>query len=76
MEGKELAKLAIDFSAGTITAAAIKQRYGDGVLTTVAALVAGGVTGLLTDAALDVLDEHTGIISDVGGLIDDVFDLF
>lgn len=72
MEGKQLIKLAADFSAGTVTAAAIKRQYGDGVFSTVAALAAGGVAGLLTDAAIDLLDEHTGIVSSAGSVVDDV----
>lgn len=70
MDGKDIAKLAVDFSAGSITAAAIKRQYGDGVFATVAALAAGGVAGLVTDAALDVLDEHTGVVSAAGSVID------
>lgn len=70
MQGKELVKLAADFSAGTVTAAYIKQQYGEGVLSTVAALAAGGVVGLATDKALDVLDEHTGVVSAAGDVVD------
>jgi hypothetical protein len=70
MEGKQLVKLAADFSAGTVTAAAIKRTYGDGVFATVAALAAGGVAGVLTDAALDKLDKHTGVVSAAGDVVD------
>lgn len=70
MEGKQLVKLAADFSAGTVTAAVIREKYGEGVLSSVAALAAGGVVGLLTDAALEQLDEHTGIVSAAGGVVD------
>ncbi len=72
MEGKELVRLAADFSAGTVTAAAIRETYGEGVLSTVAALVAGGLVGVATDAALDVLDEHTGVVSAAGDVVDAV----
>jgi len=72
MEGKELIKLAADFSAGTATAAMIKRQYGDGVFATVAALAAGGITGLLTDAVIDTVDEHTGLLSAAGSVVDDV----
>ena len=71
MQGKELIKLAADFSAGTVTASYIKQTYGDGVMSTVAALAAGGVVGLLTDAAIDALDEHTGVVSAAGSVVDE-----
>lgn len=70
MQGKELVKLAADFSAGTVTAAYIKQTYGEGVMSSVAALAAGGVVGLATDKALDVLDEHTGVVSAAGEVVD------
>lgn len=76
MHGKDIIKLAADFSAGSVTAAAIKRQYGEGVFSTVAALAAGGLAGIATDTALDVLDNHTGIVSSAGSLIDDVFDLF
>lgn len=76
MEGKNMVKLAADFSAGAITAEIIRKRYGDSVLTSVLALVGASVAGVATNIALEVLDEHTGIVSGVGGVIDDVFDLF
>lgn len=72
MDGKQLIKLAADFSAGTVTAAAIREKYGEGVLTTIAALAAGGVVGIATDAAIDVLDEHTGVVTAAGEVVDTV----
>lgn len=72
MEGKQLVKLAADFSAGTATAAMIREQYGEGVLSAVAALAAGGLVGVATDAALDVLDEHTGVVSAAGDVVDAV----
>lgn len=71
MQGRELVKLAADFSAGTASAAYIKRVYGEGVFSTVAALAAGGVVGLLTDAALDELDKHTGVVSAAGSVVDE-----
>lgn len=80
MENREYVKLAIDFSAGTLTAAAIKRQYGDGVFASVAALAAGGLVGVATDAALDILDDHTGVVTAVGDVaeagIDAVTSLF
>ena len=70
MTGKELTKRAIDFSAGSVTAAAIKRQYGEGVFSTVAALAAGGLTGVAADAALEILDKHTGAVSAVGSVVD------
>ncbi len=72
MEGKQLVKLAADFSAGSVTAAMIREKYGEGVLSSVAALAAGGLVGIATDAALDVLDEHTGVVTAAGKTVDAV----
>lgn len=76
MNGKDIVKLAAEFAAGGITADAIKEKYGDGVLSSVLAIGGGIGVGILTNTALDALDRETGIVSDVGGLIDDVLDLF
>lgn len=83
MEGREIIKLAADFSAGTVTAAYIKRVYGDGVFAAIAALAAGGVAGVLTDKAIDELDRHTGVVSAAGSVVDagidvvgGIFDLF
>lgn len=70
MDGREIVKLAADFSAGTVTAAYIKRVYGDSVFATIAALAAGGVAGVLTDKALDELDRHTGVVSAAGSVVD------
>lgn len=74
MNGKDIIKLAADFAAGGITADAIKEQYGDGVLSSVLAIGGGLAAGVATNAALDLLDKHTGIVSDVGGIIDNLFD--
>lgn len=76
MNGKDIVKLAADFAAGGITASAISERYGDGVLSTVLAIAGGAVTGVAVNKALDVLDDHTGIVSDLGSVVDDVVDTF
>ena len=76
MDGKDIIKLAADFAAGGITADAIKEAYGEGVLSSVLAIAGGFGAGMLTNAALDVLDKHTGIVSDVGSVVDDVIDTF
>jgi hypothetical protein len=76
MNGKDIVKLSADLAAGSITADFIKEKYGDTVLSTVLGVGAGIGVGMLTNKALDVLDRETGIVSDVGGLIDDVLDLF
>lgn len=76
MDGKDIIKLAVDFAAGGITADAIKDAYGEGVLSSVLSVAGGLGVGLLTNAALDTLDKHTGIVSDVGSVVDDVIDTF
>lgn len=70
MDGKQLVKLAVDFSAGSVTAEMVRQRYGDGVLSAVTALAAGGLAGVATNAALDILDDHTGVVSAAGSVVD------
>ena len=76
MNGKDIIKLAADLAAGGITADAIKEQYGEGVLSSVLAIGGGLAAGIATNAALDLLDEHTGIVSDVGSVIDDIGGLF
>lgn len=76
MDGKSIAIVAADFAVGGITASAIQESYGEGVLGAVLALAGGSIAGLATNAALSVVDRETGIVSDVGGLIDDVFSIF
>lgn len=70
MEGREIVKLAADFSAGTVTAAYIKQVYGEGVLSTVAALATGGIAGIAVDKLIDLVDDQTGIVTAAGSVVD------
>lgn len=63
-----LAKLAAELAAGTITQAYIAKTYGSAVLAAVVALGAGYAAGKVYDA----VDEYTGI----GAVIDDVVDTF
>lgn len=76
MDGKQIVKLAADLAAGTISADYIKRYYGDGVLSSVLAVAGGSLVGVAVNSALDILDKHTGIVSDVGSLVDDVVDTF
>lgn len=76
MQGKQIIELAADLAMGSITADAIKEQYGEGMLSNVLALGGAIGAGVLTSAALNVLDTQTGIVSDLGSVIDDVFDLF
>lgn len=74
MNGKDLIKLAAEFAAGGISADAIKEHYGEGVLSSVLAIAGGTAVGALTGVAIDAVDNITGgLVSDVGGVIDDLF---
>lgn len=74
MNGKDIIKLAADLAAGGITADAIKEQYGEGVLSSVLAIGGGLAAGVATNLLLDQLDKHIGIVSDLGGAIDDIGD--
>ena len=76
MNGKQLIMLAADFVAGGITADMIKDEYGDGVLSSVLAIAGGSIAGVVTNSVLEAVDRETGIISDVGSVVDDVIDTF
>jgi len=74
--GTTIVKLAADFAAGSITAKYIEENYGSGILSQVLALGGGVVAGGITNLLLESLDRETGIVSDVGSLVDDVLGLF
>lgn len=76
MSGKTIIELAVDLSAGVITSELIRKTYGDSVLTSVLSIGAGIGVGVVANQALKVLDDHTGIVSDLGSLVDDVFSIF
>lgn len=76
MDGKQIVKLAVDLAAGGITADANKDRYGEGVLSAVLAISGGAIAGIAVNTALDVLDDHTGIVGDIGSVVDDVIGTF
>lgn len=74
--GKTAVELAADLSAGLITQQAIKSIYGDTMLSTVLGLGGGLVAGAAMGAALNILDRETGLVSDIGSLVDDIFSIF
>lgn len=76
MDGKSIVMLAADLAAGSITADIIHEKYGGGVLASVLAIGGGSIAGAVTHGVLETVDRHTGIVSDVGGLVDDVIDTF
>ena len=64
------------FISLVLAAMQMKDAYGEGVLSSVLSVAGGLGVGLLTNTALDALDKHTGIVSDVGSVVDDVIDTF
>lgn len=43
--------------------------------TVVGAVIAGTATGVVINKAIDVIDEQTGIVSDIGDVADDLIDV-
>lgn len=72
MQGKDIVKLAADLGAGYITEQAIQAKYGSAILSLV---VAAGV-GYLANEVIEAFDNETGIVSDIGSLVDDILDIF
>ena len=76
MPGKTVVELAADLAAGAITQQAIRNIYGDSMLTAVLGIGGGVVAGVAANAALEWLDRETGIVSDLGSVVDDIFSIF
>lgn len=76
MSGKTVVELASDLAAGAITQQAIRSIYGDSVLTTVLGIGGGVVAGIAANTAMEWLDSETGIVSDLGSVVDDIFSIF
>ena len=76
MTGTDIVKLAASFATGAVTASYIEDQYGEGVLGMVLAIAGGSIAGSVTNTVLDVVDRETGIVSDIGSLVDDVFSIF
>ena len=76
MPGKTVVELAADLAAGAITQQAIRHIYGDSMLTAVLGIGGGVVAGVAANAALEWLDRETGIVSDLGSVVDDIFSIF
>lgn len=71
--GKSAVELAAELAMGSITAEAIKSQYGDSILGEVLAIGGGLAAAGATSMLLEVIDRNTGIVSDVGNVIDDIF---
>lgn len=76
MQGTTLVKLATDLAVGNITTDFIQEHYGESTLSSVLQIAGVLGAGSLTHAALDAIDKETGLVSDLGGLVDDVFSIF
>lgn len=76
MSGKTVVELAADLAAGAITQQAIRRIYGDSVLTAVLGIGGGVVAGIAANTAMEWLDRETGIVSDLGSVVDDIFSIF
>jgi hypothetical protein len=76
MNGKEIVKLSVDLASGLITEEYIKRIYGSNVLSLVLGIGAGAIAGTVVNSLLNSLDKETGIVSDIGSLVDDVFSIF
>lgn len=76
LSGKSIVELAAGLAVGSISANAIEDQLGDGVLSSVLAIGGGSLAGAFTSSALKSLDRETGIVSDLGSVIDDVFSIF
>lgn len=74
--GTDIVKLAADLAAGSITTDIIKEKFGEGVLASVLSIGGGIGVGVGVNYLLDAIDRETGIVSDVGSLVDDVLDIF
>jgi hypothetical protein len=72
MQGKDIVKLAADLGAGYITEQAIQAKYGSAILAVVLSVAAG----FAVNSVLDMVDEETGIVSDIGGVVDDILSIF
>lgn len=76
LKGKTIVELALDLAAGAVTEKAIREQLGEGVLTRVLSISGGLAAGVVASSLINTIDKETGIVSDIGSLVDDIFDLF
>ena len=76
LSGKTVFSLATDLAAGAITQDMIKDELGEGMLNSVLALGGGMLAGVAANSLLNIIDEETGIVSDIGSVVDDVLSIF
>lgn len=70
LNGKNITKEVI---VGATSAAVASQ--ASQASTVVGTVIAGTATGVVVNKAIDVIDEHTGIVSDIGDVADDLIDV-
>jgi hypothetical protein len=76
MKGKTLIHLGADIAAGGFAAEAIGEQLGDGLVPSLVAGAGGIVAGIGTGVLLEAIDNETGIVSDLGSVVDDIFSIF
>ncbi len=76
MNGTDIVKLAADLAAGSISADYIKEHYGEGILSSVLSVAGGIGAGIATNTILDYINRETGIVDDIGSVVDDIMDIF
>ncbi len=76
IKGKTVVELAAMLAAGAVTEDLIKDELGDGILNSVLSIAGGTIAGAVVGGALKSFDRHTGIVSDLGSVVDDVFSIF
>lgn len=69
MRASEIAKLAVTFAAGGITASEIEQHYGAGVLGTVMGMAGGGIVAAIAAPVISTVLDETGI----SDFLDEIF---
>ena len=76
LSGKSIVELSADLAAGYITSNMIKDQLGPGILSSVISFGGGIAAGVLANKALEMINDETGIIDDLGEVVDDFFSIF
>jgi len=76
MSGKDILTGLIDLGVGAATGNVVSEKLDGGLTGLLGGAIVGSVAAGLTNELVKKVNDETGIIDDVGGLIDDVFDLF
>ena len=76
MNGNDVITGLIDLGVGAATGDLVSEKLGGGIGGLLGGAVVGSIAGGLTNELVKKVNNETGIIDDLGGLLDDVFDLF